>query len=1054
MLAVELKRSISVVFAPALKSTIRDLHMVKDENSFIEELQTLDRLRQDALTCAPGSSECIKRLRHYYTQVVALPDRFPFDNPDDLLNVVKKNNLVEGKSIKLSFSWFPTATFVGPSDGQTAAISSYDLRYEAACILFNLGAAYSQQAASLISTSTSDAEGIRNACNDFISAATAFSRITRVYSLSACPPPAADLAEGSLEALSDLMLAQAQECCYLKAVCQGVKHGTIAKVAGGVASLYEKASRSSLFLENLNFPGSSPKDSFKILSAFKSGPQKKYSIPIQAYSRCKAGMYRTIAHQKKAAELLSSGSYGKEIAKLNDAISTARQTLDYLVNLDSPISSNRHIVLINDSLKRLLDASQKDLSRALNDNRLIYSETVPASSAGQAWGDCGCAILTSIPDAKTLASDYGSFPQEFPPLFQRLPFIARSVLTSSLMRILNGVFCEQDERSRKLLDQLEAASLDEVIIESRSASNPKTLVEEPVPNEVLSASKKIKDIGGLSKTTDLMGERDELRKIVLSSVTNSVSRLDAEQVADTEARNRFGPRWTFPASKNLSTLMWSRIEEIRKLLKTASDADLYTDNLYEQHLPMLIALVDEDPSALSRTIPTLSAPSCYPTKNLENLNFDAELDRLFQVQQSIRSSIEEFDNNLKQALDSINVSEFESAEDLTSALDALTSESLSEIFPIIQQQVDECSRAFSRLSTDIKAQRLTVASINLNQKKIDVDSERKKIIDDLLLAANAYERIVNRLDEGIIFYQTIKEQVESLIIMCDDFVRSRDDERGDLLASLKQTFSHLSNPPQNNYYPTSIANHPPSNPKYSDYEERSQINTDHQEFNERNMGHHHQRQQNLISGPRSINHDRGNLAGSTTFYSNQPSSPETFNTKRPDFNNELNAPLSNATQTTHSSDGAIHHGQSGWNPNMGVKYTQNHQFEGQVSNQNYHADARLRNQFDNQGYQQLDGRSQNQFNDYHGFHDGRISKSQHDHQGHPLSSRSGTSFENQLNNQNHSHQNYTSSTNHYKPPVSFNDSHNNNNIKFGDGRGGNHGTTDSGYPGASTRQHP
>ena len=142
--------------------------------------------------------------------------------------------------LNLNFEyWLPFPNDASYSLNECYTLS--DLNYERCCLLFNIGAYYSQKASH---QSRSDTQSIKLALQDLQLSAGVFKSL--IEDLSALPTSTTpDLTSDFLNLLSTLMLAQAQECFWQKAVIDNLKNGTIAKISLGVCLL-------SLY-KNINF---------------------------------------------------------------------------------------------------------------------------------------------------------------------------------------------------------------------------------------------------------------------------------------------------------------------------------------------------------------------------------------------------------------------------------------------------------------------------------------------------------------------------------------------------------------------------------------------------------------------------------------------------------------------------------------------------------------------------------------------------------------------------------------------------------------------------------
>jgi programmed cell death 6-interacting protein len=147
-----------------------------------------------------------------------------------------------------------------------------------------------------------------------------------------------------------LMMAQAHECIWQKAVMEHMKHGTIARLAIKVSELYDT------FLEQLGSTTYIPEH-------------------WRRYAESKSNYFTAVAQYQKANEAISNGRYGEEIARLHlakfsNAIATAHIRSDSLLLHPS----------VNEQILALEQSIERDLVRAEKDNDVVYMETVPEAN--------------------------------------------------------------------------------------------------------------------------------------------------------------------------------------------------------------------------------------------------------------------------------------------------------------------------------------------------------------------------------------------------------------------------------------------------------------------------------------------------------------------------------------------------------------------------------------------------------------------------------------------------------------------------------------------------
>lgn len=126
------------------------------------------------------------------------------------------------------------------SSASESIVSHPDLNYELASLLFSLAALYSSLGAN---ESRSDKESLKRSLSYFQTAAGVLAHIRDkvVPQMEHLQPVCPDMTPAMLEALEQVMLAQAQECFWQQAVLDGLKNATIAKLSQAVSEFYAAA---------------------------------------------------------------------------------------------------------------------------------------------------------------------------------------------------------------------------------------------------------------------------------------------------------------------------------------------------------------------------------------------------------------------------------------------------------------------------------------------------------------------------------------------------------------------------------------------------------------------------------------------------------------------------------------------------------------------------------------------------------------------------------------------------------------------------------------------
>jgi len=172
----------------------------------LQECVTLQRLRQD--TRGAGKDTTGRDLQYrYYGQLELLDLRFPIDE----------------SHVRISFVWYDAFS--------KKPISQYSLAYEKASIIFNIAATLSAIAATLDRT---DTDGLKRAFHSLQASAGMFMYINDNF----LHAPSTDLSRDTVKLLSNIMLAQAQECVCQTQIREGKTGKTVAKLANQASTLF------------------------------------------------------------------------------------------------------------------------------------------------------------------------------------------------------------------------------------------------------------------------------------------------------------------------------------------------------------------------------------------------------------------------------------------------------------------------------------------------------------------------------------------------------------------------------------------------------------------------------------------------------------------------------------------------------------------------------------------------------------------------------------------------------------------------------------------------
>lgn len=150
--------------------------------------------------------------------------------------------------------------------------------------------------------------------------------------------PPEDLDDSTLESLEYLMLAQAQECFWQKAVMDQYKDASIAKLAAKVSDFYGAAGDWGVKSEAI-------------------------SSEWIHHATAKHHHFAAAAQYRQACDCLEKRKYGEEVARLRDSIACVNEALKEARYLNK--------VVLGD-LNGLKNKVTEDLKRAEKDNDVIY----------------------------------------------------------------------------------------------------------------------------------------------------------------------------------------------------------------------------------------------------------------------------------------------------------------------------------------------------------------------------------------------------------------------------------------------------------------------------------------------------------------------------------------------------------------------------------------------------------------------------------------------------------------------------------------------------------
>ncbi|CAO3620742.1 unnamed protein product [Cunninghamella echinulata] len=771
VLCVPSKKTRSIKFGPSLLDYITNAY-AEDANKYKEDCRLLDKLREEAIIQLPEVIDitAIDRLFIYYCQLAYLGSRFPLD-------------------VGLEYSWYPAFEISGK------LVKRSNLNFEKANVLFTIGAAYSQLGSTETRIST---EGIRKACSYYQYAAGCFKYIARelIPDLRSTPP--SDLSIPILESLVSLMLAQAQECMWQKAVMEHMKHGTIARLAIKVADFFDT-----------------------ILEKVTTAHQEQHSFVLPddwiKHFELKASYFKAVAQYHKANECISMSKYGEEIARLRIAKIETNKALDGLKilfennnnNLSQFLTGGFTIItsmfistgmsngqpqstaIFIDEVKHLLSAIERDLVRAEKDNNLVYLESIPDDSQLP-------PILRSDmvkPNIPTDVLDPAywkrmSHVEIQHPLFENLvPFAVHqaasvyndkkeSVVKHDIIAKCNELQQEYDELIKKL--DL-PTTLDKV--------DP-----DHIPKSLISCAEDVHHDGGGQAL------RDMLLKIQQMSVKNSdlveegFNILEEENESDDILRRQYGSLWTRPPSQQLTGNLLSQGSQYHDTLQAALKADRIV-RAKVTNWGKAIDVLSLPIENIIKTLPNLAKVGDGEQQQQETSNDNQQI---FDLIQRLRMLLQEGQDEYKQQQQLVeDVQALSDKDDISDAL-VVKAHELTGGSPIVKIEPEQFTDVFTKELKKYETMRGTALQLlnNHADRRIKMEqlfeqfimvistntivAQREKAIFNLEQAFTKFKEIRTNLVEGIKFYSQYTDTLTQFRDDCNDFAISRKMEASDL----------------------------------------------------------------------------------------------------------------------------------------------------------------------------------------------------------------------------------------------------------------------------------
>lgn len=263
-------------------------------------------------------------------------------------------------------------------------------------------------------------ENLKTACRYFCQAAGVLVHLRTdiIPDMRGAPPE--DMDEMTLRSLEELLLAQAQECFWQKAVKDGLKDASIARLAAKVCDLYASAGDYGVKSDTV-------------------------STDWIHHMTAKHHHFAAAAQYRQSLDCLEKRKYGEEVARLQDSLVCVNEALKEARWINKVVFAD---------LNGLKARVTEDLKRAEKDNDMIYLSPVPPKSELKLLERASMVEARAPKEVTEALSMIGDNAALGRPLFSKLvPYavhVAASIYADRRDRVVNEMIGELESATIRL----------------------------------------------------------------------------------------------------------------------------------------------------------------------------------------------------------------------------------------------------------------------------------------------------------------------------------------------------------------------------------------------------------------------------------------------------------------------------------------------------------------------------------------------------------------------------------------------------------------------------
>ncbi|XP_040552425.1 tyrosine-protein phosphatase non-receptor type 23 isoform X2 [Gallus gallus] len=590
-------------------------------------------------------------------------------------------------------------------------VTHEDIKYEQACILYNLGALHSMLGA--MDKRVSE-EGMKVSCTHFQCAAGAFTYLRDHFPHSY----SVDMSHQILNLNINLMLGQAQECLLEKSMLDNRKSFLVARISAQVVDYYKEACRALENSETASLLGKIQKDWKKLVQ------MKIYYFAAVAHLH----MGKQAEEQQKFGERVIY--FQSALDKLNEAIKLAKGQPE----------------TVQEALRFTMDVIGGKYNSAKKDNDFIYHEAVPALDTLQSVK--GAPLVKALPVNPTDPAVTG--PDIFAKLVPMAAHEASSLYSEEKAKLLRDVMAKIEAKNEVLDQFMDSMQLDPETVDNLDMYShiPPILMEKCAalsvrPDTVKNLVQSMQVLSGVF--TDVEASLKEIRDL-----------LEEDEAQERKLQELLGkgsvPQGSPPPPS--STGLAEVSKECSKYMEVHEKASFTNTelhkamNLHIGNLRLLSGPLEQVRAALPS--PTLSEDDKQVLQNLKRIlgKVQEMRDQRMSLEQQLREMIQK--------------------DDITTSL---VTTDRSEMKKLFEEQLKKYDQIKVYLEQNLAAQEnilkaLTDANVKyaaVRKALAEVEHKWNTTVQTLVASYEAYEDLMKKSQEGKDFYTDLEGKAAKLL---------------------------------------------------------------------------------------------------------------------------------------------------------------------------------------------------------------------------------------------------------------------------------------------------